>query len=283
MSKIALVSDSCSYLPKDIIEKYNVHIVPLSVIFGEETYKEDIELSAEAFYEKVRNSSVLPTTTQPPLGEFVACYENLAKEGYEDIIVVTLSSSVSGTYQTAVTAGNMVDGVRIHVFDSEIAAFAEGFYVIEAGQMIEEGRSVDEVLDRLKEMRSRGVKAYLMVDDLGHLHRGGRLTGAQAFIGSLLKMKPVLSFLNKKITPVEKIRTKKKALQRLKEHMAEDAKSGAPVRASVITAMAQEDGEALAAEIRREFPNVEVDTSYLGAVIGTHVGEGTVGLAWYVK
>ncbi|MGV3489676.1 MAG: DegV family protein [Tuberibacillus sp.] len=283
MSKIALVTDSTSYLPTDIIEKYNVHIVPLSVIFGEETYKEEVELSAEAFYEKVRTGNVLPTTTQPPLGEFVNCYEKLAEEGYEDVIVVCLSSSVSGTYQTAVTASNMVDGIRIHVFDTKIAALAEGFYVIEAGQMVEEGKSVEAILDRLKEMRERGVKAYLMVDDLGHLHRGGRLTGAQAFIGSLLKMKPVLSFLNGKITPIEKIRTKKKALQRLKEHLAEDAKSGAPVRASVITAMAQEDGEALAAEIRGEFPNVEVDTSYLGAVIGTHVGEGTVGLAWYLK
>jgi DegV family protein with EDD domain len=283
MTKMALVTDSPSYLSDEIIEKYHVHIVPLSVIFDGEVYKEGIELSAEAFYEKVRSGEALPTTSQPPLGEYVTLFEKLAEEGYEDIIVVSLSSSVSGTYQTAVTASKMVEGVRVHVFDTEIVALAEGYYVIEAGQMIEEGKSVEEILARFNEMRDRVVKAYLMVDDLGHLHRGGRLTGAQAFIGSLLKMKPLLSFLKGKIVPMEKIRTKKKALQRLKELLAEDANSGAPIRASVITALRQEDAETLAEEIRNEFPNVEIDTGFLGAVVGTHVGEGTIGLTWYVK
>ena len=135
MTKIALVADSTSYLPKEAIEKYDVHIVPLSVIFDGETFKEDIELTADAFFEKVRTGDTLPTTTQPPLGEFVNLYEKLINEEYEDIIVVTISSSVSGTYQTAVTASKMVEGARFHVFDSETAALAEGFYVMEAGEI----------------------------------------------------------------------------------------------------------------------------------------------------
>ncbi|MFC4618541.1 DegV family protein [Camelliibacillus cellulosilyticus] len=283
MEKIALAADSTSYLPKEVVEKYNIHIVPLNVVFGNETYKEDIELGSSEFYKKVRTSKALPTTSQPAIGDFISLYEKLVASGYEDVILVTLSSHISGTYQTATMAGQSVEGIRVHVFDSEIAALAEGFFVLEAAQMIEAGKSVQEILDRLKDIRERGVKAYFMVDDLNHLHRGGRLTGAQAFLGSLLKMKPILTFKEKKIVPIEKIRTKKRALNRLKEYLEEDAKTGVPIRASVITAEAQEDADALAAEIRQTYPNVEVDTGYLGAVIGTHTGEGTIGLTWYTK
>lgn len=283
MAKIALVTDSVSYLPREAIEKYNVHIVPLSVIFGDEVYKEGIDLDASAFYEKVRTAEVLPTTSQPAIGEFISLYEKLADEGYEDAIVITISASLSGTHQTAATASQAVEGIRIHLFDSQIAALPEGYYVLEAGRLIEEGRTVDEIVRHLEAMRERGVKAYFMVDDLNHLHRGGRLTGAQALIGSLLKMKPILTFKDTKLVPFEKVRTKRRALERIKELFEADAATGQPIRASVITANRREEAEPLAEEIRQKYPNVEVDTSDIGPVVGTHVGEGTMAITWYVK
>ena len=284
MPKIALVTDSTSYLPYAFKKENDVHVVPLSVIFENEEFKEDVDLDANTFYQKVKSSPQLPTTSQPAAGDFVAVYESLIREGYDEAIVVTLSSGVSGTSNTAQTAAEMVEGLTVHVFDSEIAALAEGFYVIEAAEMIKEGANSEAILDRLKEIRdTNGMTVYLIVDELTHLHRGGRMTGAQALIGSLLQIKPILTFTDKKIALFEKVRTKKKALARMKELFAEDAKTGAPIRAALITSEREEEAQEIARELKSAYPNVEIDTGYLGAVVGTHTGEGTIGLAWYKK
>lgn len=284
MPKIALVTDSTSYLPPTFKKENDVRVVPLSVIFENDVFKEDVDLDATAFYQKVKTSPQLPTTSQPAAGDFVTVYEELVRDGYEEAIVVTLSSGISGTCNTAKSAAEMVEGLKVHVFDSEIAALAEGFYVIEAAKMIKEGATSEAILERLKEIRDiKGMNVYLIVDDLGHLHRGGRMTGAQALLGSLLQIKPILTFSDKKIGLFEKVRTKKKALARMKELVAEDAKTGVPIRAAIITAEREEEAQAIASELKSTYPNVEVDTGYLGAVVGTHAGEGTIGVVWYKK
>ncbi|GGH76672.1 DegV family protein with EDD domain [Pullulanibacillus pueri] len=283
MSKIALACDSAADIPQELIDKYHIHLVSLSVIFGEEAYKEGVEIGIQDFYKKVRETENLPTTSQPAIGDFVTLYEKLRDEGYDDVMMITMSSGISGTNQTAHTAAGMVEGINIHIFDSEIASFPEGLYVIEAGQMISEGKSVDEILERLKAMSSRGLRAYFMVDDLNHLHRGGRLSGAQAFIGSLLKMKPILIFSDNSIIPIEKIRTKKKAIQRIKDIFVEDYNPEKPLRVTAISANRDEEAKELAEWVKQSFENVEVDTGFIGPTIGTHVGEGTLALVWYEK
>lgn len=284
MSKIALVTDSTSYLPEDFIKDHHIHIIPLRVMFGTEEYKEGLDLDAEAFYKKVKESPVLPTTSQPPMGDYIEMYEKLVEEGYEEAIVVALSSGLSGTYRTALSAVEMVGGIKIHVFDTEIAALAEGFYVIEAARMLQEGASSEEILARLKDIRDdHGMNVYLIVDDLSHLHRSGRMTGMQSLLGSLLQIKPILTFADKRIGLFEKVRTKKKALARMKELFSEDAKSGAPIRASILTAEREEEAQEIVQDLSNTYPNIEIDTGYLGAVVGTHGGEGTIGLVWYKK
>lgn len=284
MSKIALVTDSTSYLPEEFVKKNNVHIVPLSVMFGTEEYKEGLDLSAKAFYKKLKENKELPTTSQPPVGEYVAVYEKLVAEGYDEAIVVCLSSGLSGTFNTAQSATELVSGIDIHVFDSEIAALAEGFYVIEAARMIKEGKSSSDILERLKTIRDdHGIKVYLIVDELTNLHRGGRMNGTQALLGSLLQIKPILTFKEKDIVLFEKVRTKKKALARMLELFAEDARTGEPIRASIITAEREEEAKAMVEDLRFNYPNVEIDTGYVGAVVGTHGGEGLIGLVWYKK
>ncbi len=284
MSKIALVTDSTAYLPEDFIKENEVRVVPLRVIFGTEEYREGIELSPKEFYQKVKESSELPTTSQPPIGDYTTVYESLVEEGYDEAIVVSLSSGLSGTFNAARSATEMVGGIKIHVFDSKIAALAEGLYVIEAARMLKEGASSETILARLKEIRDeKGMKVYLIVDDLSNLHRGGRMTGAQALLGSLLQVKPILTFVDKKIVLFEKVRTKKKALARMKALFAEEADTGAPIRATVITAEREDEAQDIVKELSAAYPNVEIDTGYLDAVVGTHVGEGTIGLAWYKK
>ncbi len=279
--KTAIVTDSTAYIPKQIREQLHINMIPLSVIFGQETYAEEVEITAEQFYEEVKTKPNLPTTSQPPIGEFVELFENLAKD-YDAVVCIHLSSGISGTYQGAVAAGEMVEGIKVYAFDSEISAIIQGFYVLEAAEMANDYKSPEEIMDRLQEMK-KSIRAYIMVDDLSHLQRGGRLSGAQAFVGSLLQVKPVLHFVDKVIVPFEKIRTRKKALNRIFELFAEDANKGVPMVASIIHANRPEEAEQLVAEMSEKYPHVEFIISYFGPVIGTHLGEGAMGMGWYIK
>ncbi|TCP26022.1 DegV family protein with EDD domain [Scopulibacillus darangshiensis] len=280
MSKVAIITDTTSYIPKDIREAENIHAVALEVVFGNVSYKEELELSTGEFYKKIRESENLPTTSQPPFGDFLELFEKLS-ETHDEAVVITLSSAISGTYQTAASAANMVENIDVHVFDSEISCHAQAYYVIEAAEMAKANDSAETIMTHLEAMRDTGMSAYFMVDDLNHLHRGGRLTGAQLFVGSLLRMKPILAFRDKRIIPAEKIRTKKKAINRIKELFDGIAGTGKPTKAFVIHANRPDDAKALADEIQVKYSNVDVEITYFGAVIGTHVGEGTIGIGWY--
>jgi DegV family protein with EDD domain len=279
--RTAILTDSTAYIPQEIREKLNIHMIPLSVTFGTETYREEVDLTAEQFFAKVKAHSELPTTSQPPIGLFVEMFEQLAKE-YDAVISIHLSSGISGTYQGSVTAGQMVEGIQVYSYDSEISCMMQGFYAIEAAEMAQAGKSPEEIIARLDEMK-RSVRAYFMVDDLSHLQRGGRLSGAQALIGSLLQVKPLLHFVDKVIVPFEKIRTRKKALKRMEELFAEDAKLGVPMRAVIIHANREEEARAWKEELQQMYPHVEFFLSYFGPVIGTHLGEGAMGFGWYKK
>lgn len=278
--KTAVVTDSTAYIPKELRDKWNIHMIPLSVIFNNETYREEIDISAEEFYEEVKNRD-LPTTSQPPIGEFVELFEKLSKD-YDEVVSIHLSSGISGTYQGAITAGTMVDGIRVYAFDSEVSAMVQGFYALEAAEMANQGKSGEEIMARLEEVKLSST-AYFMVDDLSHLQRGGRLSSAQAFIGSLLQVKPLLHFEDKMIVPFEKVRTRKKALNRVVDLLAEDVASGEEYRAVVIHANREAEAIQWKSELEARFPNVEFMISYFGPVIGTHLGEGSMGMGWYKK
>ncbi|MBU8905981.1 DegV family protein [Desertibacillus haloalkaliphilus] len=282
MSKIAIVTDSTAYIPKERREELGVTMVPLNVVFGEESYAEEVEISTSQFYEKMKSSEELPKTSQPAVGLFAETFERLQNEGYDAIITIHLSSGISGTYQTAITAAGMVDGIEVFGFDSEISCMIQGYYVIEAAEMAEAGKSVDEIFTRLNQMKE-SMRAYFMVDDLNHLHRGGRLNGAQLVVGSLLKIKPVLHFENKVIVPYEKVRTAKKALSRIYSLLDEDASTGAPIRATVIHANRPDEAKEIETELENKYDNVDIEISHFGPVIGTHLGEGSLGIGWYKK
>ncbi|MCY8231404.1 DegV family protein [Priestia endophytica] len=279
--KTAIIVDSTAYILKSLREEKNIYSIPLSIIFDDKYYREEENITAEEFYEKVKQEKIFPTTSQPPIGEIVELLKEIAVN-YDEAVFITLSSGISGTYQTVQSAGRMVEGLTVYPYDSEISCMVEGFYALEGADMAVRGKSATEIVKRFDEMKPF-IRAYFIVDDLSHLQRGGRLSAAQALIGSVLQVKPILHFEDTKIVPFEKIRTRKKALKRVLELFHEDAFQGVPIEATVIHANRPQEAEELCKEIENKYPNVNVNISYFGPVIGTHLGEGALGLGWYRK
>jgi DegV family protein with EDD domain len=277
--KIAVMSDSTAYIPKEVRDKHQIHMVPLSVTFEDKTYREEIDITTEAFYQKLRNVKNLPKSSQPSIGIVTAKLEELAKD-YDAVISIHLSSGISGTWQTVVSAGEMVDGIDVYAYDSEISCMPQAYYVWEAVEMVRANKTPDEIIQRLDEIKQR-MRAYFMVDDLSNLQRGGRLNNAQAILGSLLQVKPILHFVDKVIVPFEKIRTRKKAVRRIMEMLEEEASKDGKLRVAFIHSNNERAAIELNEEFLKKFPSIETTIAYIGPVIGTHLGEGAIAAAWY--
>src|SRR5690625_139689 len=277
--KIAVMTDSTAYMPKELRSTYNIYMVPLSVTINGETYMEEVDITMQEFYQKVKTAKHLPTTSQPSIGAFVEKFEELA-QSYDAVITIHLSKKISGTYQAAISAGQMVDGIKVYAYDSELSCMPQGIYAIEAAKMAQQQKTPEQIIKRLDQMKKK-VRAYFMVDDLTHLQRGGRLSGAQATVGSLLKIKPVLHFVEGKIEPFEKIRTRKKALQRIIGMLEDDAHMNNVSQVAFIHANVKEAALNLQATFQQKYPSIETFISHFGPVIGTHLGEGALGAAWF--
>lgn len=279
MVKTAVVTDSTAYLAADVREKHNIHMIPLQITFGLESFEEERELTVQEFYEKARTQ--LPKTSQPPIGEFIQLYEQLASS-YDEIVSIHLSSGISGTFSGSAQAGQLAGNVEVFTFDSEISCAMQGFYALEAAQMAERGAGAAEIMNRLDHMKN-SMRAYFMVEDLKHLQRGGRLSGAQAIVGGMLQIKPLLHFRDTLIVPFEKVRTRKKAMNRMVDMLGEDVRAGDPIKATIIHANREDDAIKWKKELEQQFTSVEFAVSYFGPVIGTHLGEGSMGLGWVKK
>lgn len=277
--KVAVMTDSTAYIPKQLRESQSIHMVPLSVVFGEVSYQEEVDLTTDEFYRMVKRAEHLPKTSQPSTGCVVEKLEELAID-YDAVVSIHLSSGISGTCQAVASAGKMVDGITVYPFDSEISCLPQGFYALEAAEMTRDNASPEVILDRLEQMKQH-MRAYFMVDDLSHLQRGGRLNGAQVLIGSILQIKPVLHFVDKMIVPFEKIRTRKKALHRIIGLLEEDINKGKPLKVAIIHGNAEQAAIDVKEELVEKHPTLNCQISYFGPVIGTHVGPGSIGIGWY--
>lgn len=276
MLKTAIVTDSTAYLSAEVREKYNIHMIPLQVTFGLESFEEERELTVDDFYRK--SQFELPKTSQPPIGEFINLFYRLSKD-YEEILTIHLSSGISGTFAGAIQAGELTENAKVYAFDSEISCAMQGFYVLRAAEMAQNGCGAKEILRNLDNMK-KSMRAYFMVEDLKHLQRGGRLSGAQALIGGMLQIKPLLHFQETQIIPFEKVRTRKKAMNRMVSLLDEDVRSGDSIKATIIHANRKDDAIQWKKELEEYYPSVEFDVSYFGPVIGVHLGEGSMGLGW---
>ncbi|KRL15870.1 EDD domain protein, DegV family [Lentilactobacillus rapi DSM 19907 = JCM 15042] len=257
-------------------------MVPIPVIIDGKEYKEGDDITTEAFYEKLKTSHSFPSTSQPPVGEMIELYEKLADEGYDTVISIHLASTISGFYNSLEQVAPSIDNIRVIPYDSKITVKLMGYLAIQASKMATLGRTPEQIIHYLDDLRST-IDELFVVDDLQNLVRGGRLSNASAFIGGILKIKPLLTFDDKsnEIVAFEKIRSRKKALKRVEELFAQaQQRTTYPLRALVINGNDPKAGNEWANKIHELYPDMKIEQSYFGPTIGTHLGDKALALAW---
>ena len=275
----AVVCDSTQYLPAELIAAKEIEVISLYVsVDGEQEREVEVGDYAD-FYNRLRHSSAAATTSQPSLGDFIDVWEPLLDAGKE-IVSIHLSASISGTFEAANQArqrltGEGKGGERIHLYDSEMACGATGLCVLAAAAAVEAGGGAEEALGRAAEVRET-LKMWFAIDTLEYLKKGGRIGGASAWIGSALKIKPILT-IDREIAPVERVRTRARSLERLRGYARQLHESGAD---AWVVQHIQDEGTAaaLADDCREIFGRGPAFTSEIGPVIGAHVGPGLIGV-----
>ncbi len=275
---IRVVVDSTAYLPEDLVRQYGIQVVPLSVHFGQErVYREGIDLTPAQFYHLLADSPVLPTTSQPSPEEFRRVFSELTLAGHQ-VLCLVISSHLSGTYQSAIEACRAIPNVPITVFDSLSVAGGLALMVLAAAEMAMDGYPMEVILARLEQLRQT-IRLYFVVDTLEYLQKGGRIGKAAALVGSILQIKPILAIQDGIVQPLDKARSKPKALQRLLEHFEAQFNLGQSVQCVLVHARAHDEVHELAIGLQRRFDCTRVLVTEVGAVVGAHVGPGVVGAA----
>ena len=280
MRKIGIVMDSTGYLPNDILEQFQIRVVPLSVNIGDEMFFET-ELSNVIFFEKLSRISGLSTTSQPSVGAFLETYESLFSEGIEDIVSIHISSAISGTFHSAQMAKDLASSPNIHLFDSRSSALGLGVLAWAAAEWADQGLSALRIMAQLHNLKQQ-TELYFIVNTLENLRKGGRIGGAAALVGALLQIKPILYFnQHAEIDVFDKVRSRSRAWQRVLDELKRALSSGKRYRICVMHVNVPEEGETLLNELKVRFPEHEVRLFEAGAVIATHVGHGAFGLAFH--
>lgn len=280
MSKVALVTDSTSYIPKNLRDQYPITVVPQVVIWEGQTYEDDVTMTPEQFYSRLRTAKVMPSTSQASVVNMHKAFSTLVEQGY-DVLGIFISSKLSGTFQSAVQGREeLASGQeKIEVVDSNTTAMGMGFMVLAAARAAAEGASLAECKALAEKARDH-VGVYLTVDTLEFLHRGGRIGGAQRFLGTALNLKPILAIEDGRIEAVERVRTRGKALDRLVELVAEKCAGKSPVRIATLHADAEADAKVMLDKITALVHPVESVFAAVSPAVGAHAGPGTAGLAW---
>jgi len=275
----AIVLDSTADFPDASDRFVNWRVVPLYVNFGMDSFKDGVELTAREFYERLRTSPQLPTTSQPTPGDFLAAYEELGQ--YERILSIHIASNLSGTFQSAGTAAQQLGDGRVRTIDSQSASVAIAMLALAIQRRLERG-TTDEEIDALVERYLAEHGLLFTVDTLEFLARGGRIGKAKAFAGQLLNVKPILSIRDGEVLPVKRVRGNRKAFQEFVDALETNTRDEPGLRVGIAHADAPERMVELEKMVRDIRPNaqIEMETS-LGAVIGAHAGPGTVGFFWF--
>ena len=278
MSKVAIITDSTAYIPKDLVSKYNIHVAPQILLWGEEEFEDGVDIQPSEFYARLRNTKVMPSTSQVTPKTFHAMYSRLT-EAEQDVLAILISEKLSGTIASAVQAKEMFPTAAIEIVDSRTTAMALGFQVLTVARAAAEGANLAEC-KALAEEALTHVGVVFAVDTLEFLHRGGRIGGATRFLGTAIQLKPVLEVTGGRVEAVEKVRTRKKSLARVVELVGEQIGGRTPVRIASLHADAKEEAEELLVQAISQFHPVESIFSEVSPVVGTHAGPGTLGLAF---
>ncbi|MFC2769152.1 MAG: DegV family protein [Streptococcus gordonii] len=277
--KLAVITDSSAYLKPEVFENENLFILDIPVFIDGKTYVEGKNLTAEEFYQKMELSAELPKTSQPSIAELEDLLSTLSGNGYTHVLGLFLSSGISGFYQNIQFLKDEFPQLEIAFPDSKITSAPLGIMVQSALNWAEAGLDFNEILTRIN-VQINGTSAFIMVDDLNHLVKGGRLSNGAAILGNLLSIKPILYFNHHGVIEVfEKIRTEKKATKRLIELVEERTSSG-KYEIIVIHANAVDKAETLRQSLLESNISAEVSLATFGSVIGTHLGEGSIALGY---
>lgn len=269
-----VVTDSTADVPEEWRERYGIEVVPLRVLFGTESFRDGVDLTSGQFFDRLRQADRLPTTSAPSPGDFAAVYERLSHE-CDGVVSIHISGELSATVEAARLGAGSVEGFPVHVVDSRCLTICMA-YLCRAAT---EAATVEEAVRRVEERVSR-QRIMALLDTLRYLEMGGRIGRAQALLGTVLDLKPILSLADGRVVPLDRVRTRTKAIPRLVERLRDDL----PVeRLAVMHAQAPADAERIRGQLAAELPDVEVDVGELGAVLGTHVGPGTVGMAYITR
>ncbi len=273
---VRIVTDTAADLPPAIASSRGIEVVPLTVRFGDESFLSGVELSADDFWAKLGSSHVAPATAAPSAGDFQKAYEKLAAEGATGIVSIHLSSKLSATYQSAAVAAKEIGGTQVEVFDSLGVSAGLGLLALHAADRAEAGASAGEIVAELEELRPR-VRLYGVIDTLEYLRLGGRIGGAQALLGTMLKMKPVIGLADGVVDPVGRVRTRAKAL----EHLAGLVRAHeGKIQRLVVMHGAAPDVDSLLTLLDGVVKVDPSDVWTLGPIVGAHAGPGVIGVSF---
>ncbi len=274
MSKIKIITDSTSDIPKNISEKHDIEVLPLTILFEEDEYKDWVDITPSDFFKRMRESEVLPSTSMVTPNDFNMAYKKFLNE-YDEIISIHLSSHSSGTFNSAALAKEAINSDKIHVFDSKNYTYGFGQFVVEAAIMAKEGKSSKDIIERLEYMKNN-LKTLFVVDTLEYLKKGGRLSATKATIGTLLNLKPILTVKEGKIVAIDKARGFKKALKRIAEIIQEEEIDLNQQVLKIGHADNYEHLKIFSKIMEDAFGKCNVEEFEIGCVIGVYCGPGTV-------
>lgn len=278
---IAIVTDSTAYLPEATVRAHDLRIVPLCVHFGTRAFKEGVELSIPDFYSRLKAAPELPTTSQPSAGDFHEVFKALHEAGRE-ILCLTISTKLSGTWNSAMAAKEMLPGADISIIDSLSTSIGLQLMVEAAAASVRQGATRDELTKQLEELKQK-LYVLFVVDTLEYLAKGGRIGNAKAFLGTMLKIKPILTLHEGAIEPLEQVRSRRKALARMQDLIVQHAgDKGSQAKVAITHALALEEALAVKQELVDRLGCAEPSVAELGPVIGTHTGPGVIGVATYI-
>ena len=279
MQKIAWITDSTCYVEPKFAKENNIFVVPMNITFENETFRDGVDITEDEFYYKLTTSNQLPKSSQPQIGELVQLYEVLKNE-FDLGIAIHISSELSGTVNASKQAAEMA-GFPLLVVDSKLISLPMLYMIRKGQEMIHQGISPTEVVNKLETMYKTN-QLYVMVGSLEQLHKGGRVSAIQMLLGSLLQIKPILTFQEGKAVPFEKVRSKKKALSFMVSKLKSDIEQGFHVKTVfILTGKADEESYTIQEQIYSLFPEIELVSGPLGSAVGVHTGPGTIALNWF--
>jgi DegV family protein with EDD domain len=279
VQKIAIVTDSSAYIPRELMRGLDIHVIPVWLIWDEVNYQDGVDIHPDEFYKRLKTSKTLPTTSQPSTAEFESFFQECGKK-YDAIVAPLVSSKMSGTIACAQAAVEKLSDISIKIIDSFSGSMAHGLIVLAAARAATAGRMLDEVVNAAKTVREK-VNLFFVVDTLEYLHRSGRISGAKRYMASALKIKPILQFADGLIAPLSQARTRSKAIAHMLD-LVEEKLANRPIgEACVVNIDCRADGKALVETVQDRFKPSRVSLADVSPVVGTIVGPGGLGLAFY--